>query len=98
MKRVEGKGYVMNFKSNGMSGNVLQYLTRVTSSDLQNKIGFLAKKYRFAMKSYWYLLTFSPRSVGDVYRVQVHQFALLEAYLVDDYTIAIYTTNAALPK
>lgn len=37
MNRVEGNGYVMNFKSNGMSGSVLQNFTRVTNSDLQRK-------------------------------------------------------------
>lgn len=38
MNRVDENGYVINFKSNGMSGRVLQYFTRVTSSDLLSPV------------------------------------------------------------
>lgn len=36
--RVDSNGYDMNFKSKGMSGSVLQYLTLQISSDLKPKI------------------------------------------------------------
>lgn len=34
MKRSLSKGYVMNFRSKGMSGRVLEYLIREINSDL----------------------------------------------------------------
>lgn len=34
MKRSLSNGYEMNFRSNGMSGSVFEYLMRVISSDL----------------------------------------------------------------
>lgn len=46
----------MNLRSNGISGSVLQYLTRQTSSDLKNlkKKLFLSKK---KLKFFIYLLS-----------------------------------------